>query len=62
MKKNIIIFLLIVLWIFTMTAMAATYKRTQIADYDVKLEHMMMSHTYNYCPICGEKLESEDKE
>ena len=61
MKKDIIIFILMVLWIFSMPFIVATYKRTQIVDYDVKRDHMMMGHTYNYCPICGVQLESEGR-
>lgn len=60
MKKDSIIFILIVVaWIFTITFTLATYKRTQIVDYDIKRDHMLMSSTYNYCPVCGTRLGSE---
>ena len=62
MKKDTIIFILIIVWAITITFALATYKRTQIVDYDVKRDHMIMSHTYNYCPVCGTKLESEVEE
>lgn len=62
MKKDTIIFILIIVWAITITFALATYKRIQIIDYDIKRDHMIMSDVYNYCPICGAKLvESEDE-
>lgn len=59
--KEFIKIVVILIWLFTITFALATYKRTQIVDYDVKRDHMIMSSKYNYCPICGEKLKENEE-
>ena len=59
--KEFIKLVVIFIWLVTITFALATYKRTQIVDYDVKRDHMIMSSEYNYCPICGEKLKGNEE-
>ena len=53
-------FITIIIMIIVFTFALATYERTKIADYDIKLAHYQMSEEWNYCPYCGECLRSED--
>lgn len=49
-------FIEIFIWVILAIFIIGVYRRTQIADYNVKFAHTEMSNTWNYCPMCGECL------
>lgn len=56
-KIEVALAAMIVVLLLVFTLALGIYRRTQIADYDVKFAHTEMSQVWNYCPYCGEKLD-----